>query len=177
MNTTYENNNTNIKYVDNLHHATAYYRHIGTITEKTDQYTLFRCPDNKYVRLVLCPKDVTHINKESPCKRCNQYFPDYALKYDDMYVQEEVCKSCAGFRRCELCHKTTSLHKLALNKDNYLACKMCNEHERARCDKCRRSFYQLELNYIPGNLYYCDHCEEAHINAEYDNGMDYDEYD
>ena len=175
MNAEYSNDN-NVKYVDNLNRATAYYRGLGTITERTNQYTLFRCPDNKYVRLVLCPKHLTHIRKESPCKRCHKHVPDHALKYDDEYLQEEVCRSCAGFRQCEMCYKTTPLNKLMLNEDNYLACKMCNDHERARCDKCRDSFYKFELNYVPSNLYFCDACEETH-NEEYDYAMEYNEYD
>lgn len=176
MNSNSTDYNTNIKYVDNLDQATAYYRRAWTITEKTDKHTLLRCPDNKYIRLVLCPKNLTHIRKESPCKRCHKYFPDYALKYDDDYLQEEVCRSCAGLRNCELCCKTTPINKLMLNQDNFLACKMCNEHEVSRCDKCRRPFYTFSLNYYPGNLHFCDACEEAH-NDEYNNAMEYDDYD
>ena len=169
------NEEISVKYVENLHQATSYYKRMWKVVEITDQYTLLRQNENSLVRLLPCPKHLTHIYKECPCLRCHKFFPDHELKYDDDYLEEEVCKLCAGFRKCELCNRLCDVKKLVLNKDNYLVCSMCNEHEISRCDKCRHHFYAFELNYYPNNVYFCDVCENVH-NEENDM-MEYEEYD
>ena len=169
-----EATNEKIKYVENLHQATAYYKRIWNVVSVTDQYTILRQKEGALVRLLPCPKHLTHILKECPCKRCHKYFPDHEIKYDDDYLQEGVCRNCANNRNCEICYKKCRVKNLTLNQNNYMVCSMCNEHEMSRCDNCRQPFYAFKLNYVPRNAYFCDACEDVH-NEEY-NTTEYDEY-
>lgn len=97
--------------------------------------------------------------KTIPCARCRNPFPDYKLKYDDEYLEELVCKECAGIRKCEKCYKPCYVEKLVLGEDNYLVCKKCYDFDFIPCRRCNRYYYSFEVNYEINNKYLCNHCE------------------
>ncbi len=93
------------------------------------------------------------------CVRCGVVQPGNSLKYDDNYIPELVCKDCNGYSNCELCDVNCEVNKLILDKDNYLVCKLCDEHERNHCFRCKKSYYKFDLNYVCNGNYACEECE------------------
>ena len=95
-----------------------------------------------------------------PCRRCRKMHHYTSLRIDDDYLEEPVCGDCSGFRKCERCSKTIELHKLVLDNDNYYVCLHCVNRKLNPCCRCRKLFFEYDLNYVLNGNYACDTCEE-----------------
>jgi hypothetical protein len=113
-------------------------------------------------------------NELEPCRRCRKTFYYYQLKYDDEYLEEPVCRDCAGFRNCEKCGKKCDIKCLLIDKDNYFVCRGCEDREIKPCCRCKGIFLDYELNYVLNGNYACDTCEDIMEKEFLEQGEDYD---
>ena len=109
-----------------------------------------------------------------PCRRSRKMFYHNQLKFDDEYLEEAVCRDCAGFRNCEKCTKKFDIRRLVIDKDNYFVCRGCEDRELKQCCKCRGIFLEYELNYVLNGKYACDICEEIMEKEFWDEAEEYD---
>ena len=113
-------------------------------------------------------------NEMEPCRRCRRKFHYTKLKIDDEYLEELVCRDCAGYRNCEKCCKKFDIRRLVIDKDNYFVCRNCEDRELKQCCRCKGIFLEYDLNYVLNGNYACDMCEEIIENEFWEEVEDYD---